>query len=95
MRFTKILALTLLLCPAVAGQAPGKPGERVVARLDWEAEPFAWSAQSSVALGERPPANVALPAGIGEPRFGEVRLGSGTIAVALDANPGNPRLWVD
>lgn len=91
-----VVAIALLsLSSSLTCQDADAASARVDARLEWESGTVGASAPRSVTLDAEPPAGVTLPAGIGNPYFGSFALAGGRLAVALDANPSNPRLWVD
>ncbi len=91
-----IIAVTLLsLASSMTCQDAQANSAVIVAHLEWEPGTVGASAPRRVALGAEPPAGVKLPAGISNPHFGSLSIAGGRMAVALDANPGSPRLWID
>lgn len=85
----------LLVAASLLATTSGLISQRIVAHLEWEPGTIGSSAPKRVTLGDKPPAGVRLPGGISKPHYGTIALADGQLAVVLDANPGNPRLWVD
>lgn len=85
------------LCFALATAVPvaGQGDSTIVVHLELESGSIGSGAPRHLTLSKQPPIGPKLPAGMGTPYFGTVAMADGQLAFALDANIGNPRLWVD